>query len=65
MKKIVRFKGDDTIINNPYEDRKGEWMIMVVDRCRFRTRINCLLQILEPILEKRLVSYKLNYSCNV
>lgn len=65
MKKSVRFQGDNTIINNLYEDRKEEWMLMVGDRCRSRTRINCLSQILEPILEKRLVSYKLNYSCYV
>lgn len=65
MKKTVRFKGDDTIIDIPYEDRRGEWMLMAVDRCRFRRRINCLSQILEPILEKHLVSYKLRYSSNV
>lgn len=54
----MRFTGVDTIINIPYEDRKEEWMLMTVDRCRFRKRIHFLLQILEPILEKRLVSYK-------
>ena len=39
MKKRVNFSKHVSAINIPYEDRKGEWMQMGVDRCRFKRRI--------------------------
>lgn len=54
MGKTVTFSDKKTIIFIPYEDRKGEWMTMALDRYRFQRGINHVSKILNPILEKNL-----------
>ena len=39
MKKHVNLSKRVSVINIPYEDQKGEWMQIGVDRCRFKRRI--------------------------
>ena len=47
MKKHVNFSEYVSVINIPYEDRKGEWVQMGVDRCRFKRRIANVSDIIE------------------
>ena len=39
MKKHVNCSKEVSVINIPSEDRKGEWVQIGVDRCRFKRRI--------------------------
>jgi hypothetical protein len=50
--KCMRFSDEVSSFNIPDEDRKGEWMIFAVDRCRFRTRIDRVSQVIEPVLRR-------------
>jgi hypothetical protein len=52
--KRVCFVNEPTIFTIPYEERKGEWMTLVADRCRFKTRIERVSQILDSVLKKHL-----------
>lgn len=54
MGKTVTFSDKKTIIYIPYEDRKGEWMTMALDRYRFQRRIYHASKVLNPILEKNI-----------
>lgn len=54
MDKTVRFSDEVTIIIIPYEDRKGDWMTMALDRCRFKRRIDHTAKIINPVLLKHL-----------
>lgn len=54
MDKTVRFSDEVTIIIIPYEDRKGDWMTMSLDRCRFKRRIDHTAKIINPVLLKHL-----------
>ena len=51
-RKCVKFTDEVSLFNIPYEDRKGEWMMCTVDRCRFKTRIERVSHILEPVLKR-------------
>ena len=51
-RKCVRFTDEVSYFNIPYEDRKGEWMMFVVDRCHFKTRIERVSPMLEPVLKR-------------
>lgn len=53
-KKSVQFSDRITVILIPYEERKGEWMTMALDRYRFKRRIENMSNILSPILKKHL-----------
>ena len=57
MKKRVNFSKYVSAINIPYEDRKGEWMQMAVDRCRFKRRIANYQMSLRRKLRKHIVEY--------
>lgn len=54
MDKTVRFSDEVTIIIIPYEDRKGDWMTMALDRRRFKRRIDHTAKIINPVLLKHL-----------
>jgi hypothetical protein len=54
MNKTVKFSDEKTIILIPYEDRKGEWMTMALDRYRFKRRIHHVSKVVSPVLEKHL-----------
>lgn len=54
MDKTVRFSDEVTIIIIPYEDRKGDWMTMSLDRCRFKRRIDHTAKIINPVFLKYL-----------
>jgi hypothetical protein len=58
MNKTVKFSDEKTIILIPYEDRKGEWMTMALDRYRFKRRIHHVSKMLCPLLEKHLQMIK-------
>ena len=53
MKKHVNFSEYVSVINIPYEDRKGEWVQMGVDRCRFKRRIANVSDIITSVLLKK------------
>lgn len=54
-KKCVKFASEESsLFYIPCEDRKGEWMMLAPDRCRFKTRIDRESQLIEPILKRRL-----------
>lgn len=40
MDKTVRFLDEVTIIQIPYEDRKGDWMTIALDRCHFNRKVD-------------------------
>lgn len=50
----LKFSYKTKIILIPYEDRKGEWMSMALDRYRFQRRIKNASDIISPVLEKHL-----------
>ena len=54
MKKRVNFSKHVSAINIPYEDRKGEWVQMEVDRCRFKRRIANVSDIITSVLLKKI-----------
>lgn len=54
MDKIVRFLDEVMIIIIFYEDRKGDWMIMVLDRCCFKKRIDYIVKIINLVFLKYL-----------
>lgn len=54
MKKHVNFSEYVSVINIPYEDRKGEWVQMGVDRCRFKRRIANVSDIITSVLLKKI-----------
>ena len=54
MKKRVNFSKHVSAINIPYEDRKGEWVQMGVDRCRFKRRIANVSDIITSVLLKKI-----------
>lgn len=54
MHKTVKVSEKTTVILIPYEDRKGKWMTMALDRCRFQRRIKNASEIISPVLEKHL-----------
>lgn len=54
MHKTVKFSEKITVILIPYEDRKGKWMNMALDRCRFQRRIKDASEIISSVLEKHL-----------
>ena len=62
MKKCVRFLNEVIIINIPYENRRGEWMMLAVDRCRFKTRIERVFPMIDLVLKKhlKLISSNIN-----
>ena len=64
-RKCVRFTDEVSSFNIPYEDRKGEWMMFAVDRCRFRTRIDRVSQVIEPVLRRHVekVSIDKQFRC--
>lgn len=47
-RKFVRFVNEESLFNIPYEDKKGEWMMIIVDGCRFKTQIDGGLKLIEP-----------------
>jgi hypothetical protein len=49
----------------PYEDRKGEWMNYAIDRAHFKRRIQRIESILEPIMNKKRVSFEKIYCTTV
>lgn len=53
-RKNVNFSNKTTVILISYEERKGEWMAMALDRYRFKRRIENVSNIISPILEKHL-----------
>ena len=57
MKKRVNFSKHVSAINIPYEDRKGQWMQIGVDRCRFKRRIANYQMSLRRKLRKHIVEY--------
>lgn len=60
--KTVHFSEKLTVIPIPYEDRKGEWMAMALDRYRFKRRIENTSNIISPVLEKHLQIIARNYT---
>lgn len=52
MHKTVKFsKKTTSVILIPYEDRKGKWMTMALNRCRFQRRIKIVSEIISTVLE--------------
>lgn len=60
--KTVHFSETVTVILIPYEERKGEWMTMALDRYRFKRRIENASNIISPVLEKHLQIIVRNYT---
>lgn len=54
MHKTVKCSEKTPVILIPYEDRKGKWMTMALDRCCFQRRIKVASEIISPVLEKHL-----------
>jgi hypothetical protein len=58
MDKMVVFSDKVTIIEVPFEDRKGEWVTLAADRSRFQRRIDDAARILNPILKSHIARLK-------
>lgn len=58
-KKTVHFSDRITLILIPYEERKGAWMTMALDRYRFKRKIEDLSNIISPILAKQLQTIRI------
>lgn len=54
-RKCVKFANkESSLFYIPCQDRKGKWMMMALDRCGFKTRMDKVSQLIEPILKRRL-----------
>ena len=58
-RRTVRFHDIVTTYLIPKEDRRSPWMTMALDRRRFQRRIRETEKIIGPILELKLVEFKL------
>lgn len=54
LHRTVKFSEKTTVILISYEDRKGKWMTLALDSCRFQRRIKVASEIISPVLEKHL-----------
>lgn len=53
-KMCERFLNEVVIISIPYEDRKRDWMMLTVDSCRFKIRIERVSPMIDLVLKKHL-----------
>ncbi len=54
-KRHVRFNQRVTVYRLPYEDRRSPWMRVAADRHRFQRRIRQIENILQPVLDNKIV----------